>query len=228
MSNYFESIHHIAPKSLQQLLQNKLSEFHLAEHIHVLSETRLIGDSERPFLLQIDDYDIRLNFLEMSAKQPTLEANKLYDFKKILEDNPSTIALIIVWMMDDLPAVPFSTTRIQHLIQYPAHLTKLIQTAKPLITVIKTLIARQMKACELNLEPRNSENHEFTDMRRLFEQAIDSAIETQQKRSYRYAERQLAAHEFPVDEETEFILSILEQALNGENAHELVPNLVAI
>ncbi|EDN67130.1 hypothetical protein BGP_5171 [Beggiatoa sp. PS] len=228
MSNYFESIHHINTESLQQLLLDELSEFHLANRIHILLDNGLVRDNEKHFLLQIDDYDIRLNFLAAPTGKPTLDLEKLSQFNQLLADNPNTVALIVAWTTEDLQSIPFSTTRIQHLIQYPQQLSKLIQTAKPLAIVIKTLIARQFKFWEIQLEPTHCGTTHATDIRRIFEQAMISAIQNQQNRSYRYTERQRAARQFPVEEEQKFILSVLEKALEGKNSQELVHDLVSL
>jgi len=224
MSHYFESIHHINTESLQQLLADELSE--LNNPIHILSVNGLVGESEKHFLLQIDDYDVRLNFLE--APKPTLNLEQLSQYNQLLTDNPNAVALIVVWITEDLQSIPFSTTRIQHLIQYPQQVSKLIQTAKPLATVIKALIARQFKFWEIHLEPTHCGTTHATDIRRIFEQAMISAIQNQQKRSYRYTERQRAARQFPVEEEQKFILSVLEKALEGKSSQELVHDLVSL
>ena len=222
MSNSFENIHHINTESLQQFLQEELNEFHLANRVHILSDT----ESEKHFLLQIEDYDIRLNFLE--APKPSLNLEQLSQLNQLLAENPNTVALIVVWATEDLQSIPFSTTRIQHLTQYPQQVSKLIPTAKPLATVIKALIARQLKSLDIHLEPTHCGTTQATDIRRVFEQAMMSAIQTQQKRSYIYTERQRAARQFPVAEEQQFILSVLDKALEGKSSQELVPYLINV
>jgi hypothetical protein len=217
MSNSFESIN---TESLQQLLQDELSEF--ANRIHLLSDK----ESEKNFLLQIEDYDIRLNFL--AEPKPTLNLEQLSQFNQLLADNPNTVALIVVWATKDLQSIPFSTTRIQHLMQYPQQMSKLIQTANPLATVIKALIARQLKFLDIHLEPTHCKTTQTTDIRRVFEQAMISAIQNQQKRPYTYTARRHAAKQFPMEEEQQFILSVLDKALEGKSSQELVPYLINV
>ena len=67
-----------------------------------------------------------------------------------------------------------------------------------------------------------------TDMRQLFEEAIGDAIEAERGRSYRYAERKLAARRFPVEAEKRLIFSVLGDALTGASAMELAHRLTRL
>jgi hypothetical protein len=221
-------IRRINAEGLLQSLADELIDSNQADRICILPDKRLVGKYGADFLLQINDYDIRLDFIEAPTGKPELNLDKLYDFKNMLENNPSTVALIVVWTTDDLQSIPFSTTRIQHIIHYPEQLTQLIQTAKPLAKVLKAIMARQRKSWKTNLEPTRCRATESTDIHKLFRQNIGSAIETQRVRSYRYTERKIAAHRFPVDEEKKVAFSVLHKALNGVNAQALVPQLTRL
>jgi hypothetical protein len=219
------ALRRINAERLLLLLADEFMESRQADRIRILPDNRLAGEPGADFLLQIDDYDIRLQFLDAPEGVPLLNAEQLPDFLNLLEDNPSTVALILVWTTDDLHAVPLSVLRTRFLAQHPDRLIALKAEARPLPEVLRTLVERQTKSWEAGLDKAPHTAAKATDMRRLFEEAIGDAIETERGRSYRYAERKLAAQRFPVEEEKRLIFSVLGEALEGASAQEMARRL---
>jgi hypothetical protein len=218
----------INAERLLRLLADEFVEAHQAERIRVLPDNRVAGEPGADFLLQVDDYDIRLQFLDTPEGVPSLDEDRLSEFLSLLEDNPSTAALILVWTTDDLLAIPLSVARARFLLEHPDHLSALLKRAQPLPEVLRTIVAQQVKVWEVGLDEIAPSPAKGGDMRRMFEEAIAKAIEAERGRSYRSVERKAAARRFPADEEKRLILSVLGEALNGAEARDLVPQLTHI
>jgi hypothetical protein len=213
---------------LLRLMLDELSETNPSERIHVLSDNRLAGEGGADFLLQIDDYDLRVEVLDAPDNIPTLTPKHLPHLRGLLENNPSTVALVLVWTTDNLAAIPLSVARIRFISENPAQLPGLLTTARPLAEVLRALMARQIKSWEVGLGQKPDLTNKLIDTRHLFEKAIGQAIETERRRSYHLAERRQAAQQFPVEEEKQLIFAVLREALNGVSAGGLVPKLVRL
>ncbi len=218
----------INAERLLRLLAGEFIEAHQAERIRVLPDSRVAGEAGADFLLQIDDYDLRLQFLDAPAGALALDAKQLPAFLSLLEDNPSTTALILTWTTEDLLSVCLSVARVRHLMDHPDRLTALLKAAKPLPEALRALVAQQVKLWEIGLDTAAPPPAQGADMRHVFEEAISRAIEAERGRSYRSVERKAAAQSFPADEEKRLILSVLGEALGGAKAGDLVRQLIHI
>ena len=215
----------INAERLLRLLADEFIEAHQAERIRVLPDSRVAGEAGADFLLQIDDYDIRLQFLDAPAGTPTLDEERLSGFLSLLEDNPSTVALVLVWTTDELLAVLLSVAQARGLLWNRDALASLLAKAKPLPEVLRALVAQQVKLWEIGLDEKSPSSVKPLDMRSAFEEAIATAIDTERQRLYRHAERKLAAQHFPAEEEEKLIFDVLAEALNGASARDMVPHL---
>lgn len=218
----------INAERLLRLLTDEFIVAHEAERVRILPDDRLSGQQGADFLLQIDDYDVRLVFLDAPAGVPAVDASILPDLRNLLEDNPSTVALILVFTTDDLLAVPLTMHQARGLSQNPERLPGLLTDAKPLQEVLQQVVERQTKLWEVGLDGVPQTTARSTDMRRLFEEAIGAAIDAERHRSYRYEERKLAAKRFPIEEERKVIFSALAEALAGASAQQLVVRLTRV
>jgi hypothetical protein len=218
----------INAERLLRLLADEFIAAHQAERVRILPDERLAGQQGADFLLQIDDYDVRLIFLDTPDSAPAFDPSMLPDLLKLLEDNPSTVALVLVWTTGNLLAVPLSMLRARYLSQNPERLPALLADARPLPETLRVVVERQTKLWEVGLDQVPHTMAKSTDMRRLFEEAIGAAIDAERQRSYRYAERKLAARLFPIEEERRVIFAVLAEALAGAPAQELVPRLTRV
>src|SRR5438552_3110257 len=91
----------INTERLLQLVADELIENHEAQRIRILPDARMAGEAGADFLLQIDDYDVRLELLDSNDGKASLSQDKLISALQLLEDNPSTAALVFVWTTDD-------------------------------------------------------------------------------------------------------------------------------
>jgi hypothetical protein len=222
------ALRRINAERLLWLLADEFVEAHQAQRIRILPDRRLAGDAGADFLFQIDDYDIRLLFLDAQEGAPALDAGMLPDFLKLLEDNPSTVALVLVWTTDDLLAASLSMFQCRTLAAHPEDLPSALADAKPLPEILRAVVERQTKLWEIGLDQAPHTTAKSADMRRIFEEAIGDAIDTERGRSYRYTERKTAARDFRIDEEKRLIFAVLSDALAGARAEELVPRLTRV
>lgn len=213
---------------LLRLMLDELSERNQAERIRILSDNRPAGEGGTDFLLQIDDYDFRVEVVDARDNTPALTTKHLPRLRGLLEDNPSTVALILVWTTDNLDAVPLSVARIRFISENPERLPGLLTTARPLAEVLRGLMARQSKSWGVGLGQKPDVTNKLIDTRHQFEKRIGQAIETERRRSYHLAERRQAAQQFPVEEEKQLIFAVLREALNGVSAGGLVPKLIRL
>jgi hypothetical protein len=218
----------INAERLLQLLADEFVEAHQAQRIRILPDRRLAGEAGADFLFQIDDYDVRLLFLDAQEGALVLDAGMLPDFLKLLEDNPSTVALVVVWTTDELLAVSLSMFRCRTLAEHPEGLPSLLADAKPLPQTLRAVVERQTKLWEIGLDQAPHTMAKSKDVHRLFEAAIGDAIDAERQRSYRYTERKMAARDFRTEEEKDLIFSVLAEALAGAPAQQLVPRLTRV
>jgi hypothetical protein len=218
----------INAERLLRLLADEFVSSHQAERVRILPDNRFVGEAGADFLLQIDDYDIRLEFLDAPEDRPALASDQLPAFRALLEDNPNTVALVLVWTTDELLAVPLSVRRVRFLSQNPNRLPDLLSDAKPLSDVLRAIVTDQIKLWEVELDTTLGPVAQDADTRRLFEGAMEKAIKAERQRSYRYPERKQAAKEFPVAEETKIILDALQEALGSASTKRIVQRLTRI
>lgn len=218
----------INAERLLSLVANELIAGQEGARVRILPDSRLVGEAGADFLLQIDDYDIRLELLDAPQDELALDATALPSILDLLQDNPSTVAVVLAWTTDELLAVPLSAVRVRYLMLRPDRLPDLAAMAKPLLDVLRNLVSQQTKAWHIGLTGAPQVRAKRADTRGLFEQSITAAIEAERRRSYRHIERKLAARQFPVNDEIRAILAVLGQALEGATANELVPSLTHI
>lgn len=218
----------INAERLLLLLAEEFVETHQAEHIRILMDNRLVGESEADLLLQVDDYDIRLQLLDAPENKPVLAIDQLSRLLGLLENNPSTIALILVWTTDDLLSVPLNVSEIQLLRENPNRLPHRLSSAQPLLDVLGGVVARQLKMWEARLDTTPRPETMPGDSRQLFEDAFGKAIEVERQRSYHSPTRKEAAQRFPVEREKRIILETLKEAIGGESAESLKKRLTGL
>jgi len=218
----------INAERLLHLLAEEFIETHQAERIRILPDRRLVGKSEADLLLQVDDYDIRLQLLDAPENRPMLAVDQLSRFLDLLENNPSTIALILVWTTDDLLSVPLNVPRILFLLENPNRLPHLLSSAQPLLNVLSEVVARQSKVWEAKLDTTPHPEAMPGDSRQLFEEAFGKAVEVERQRSYKFPARKEAAQRFPVEREKRVIMEALKEALGGESFESLKKRLTGL
>lgn len=199
------------------------------DHVRVLTENRSAGQAGADVLLQIDDYDLRLVIEDPLHGRPALVETHLLQLLAILEANPNTVAVIVVWTTDDdLYALPFSPTRLRFLRQNPARLPSLLTRGEPLLNVLRTIIAQQTRLWDSTLDTAEVPRRASPPLRQLFQTEVVTAIEAERKRTYRTEERKQAARHFPVAAEQHLIMAIFDRALKGESSASLIAQFTCL
>ena len=207
------------------LLADEFVETHQAERVRILPDNRLAGESGADFLLQIDDYDVRLELVDTPEGKPVLDNEQLPRLLALLEANPSTMAVILVWTTDDLLAVPLTTSRIRRLLEHPLELNLLVNESEPLPTILRTLVTNQVRDWDVSIDKSSAPAPQPGGVRGLFEKALDEAIDRECGRSYKFTERRQAAKQYRLSVERRLVLQVLEDALSGAEPTDLVARL---
>ena len=146
----------------------------------------------------------------------------------LLEDNPSTVALVLIWTTDDLLSIPVSIVRLRYLLQTPQKVDDLLKLARPFTETVSELIQKQTKLWEVGLDQIPQSTAQSVDLYRLFSEEIGQAIDLETSRSYRNDERLQAARNFPYQQEKKLILTLLQEALQGAPAKEIEARLLKV
>lgn len=218
----------INTERLIKLALENLLEQHQAESIRILPDQRLTNQDAADFLIQVDDYDMRLVLLDAPEGKPGLDVNQLNEWCKLLETNPSTTTVLAVWANDDLSTIPFSLRRLATMLESPEQIGKLLKIAKPFEDVISEVIQHQTKGWKIPRIERNKPAAANRDIFTTFSETIAQAIDVEANRRYRTDERLRAAQNFPYQQEKKAILSILQSALDGQLAAELEKRLTTL
>ena len=221
-------IRRINTERLLRLLVDDFIEQHPASCIRILPDRRITGKTGADFLLQVDDYDLRLILLDAPEGKLTLDVNILDEFMILMEENPSTVALIVVWTTDDLAAIPISIIRLRILQGSPDKIRDLLNKAKPLPEILSDVIQMQTKLWEVGLEQLPQSTAQSIDLYRLFSEDIGQAIDKEARRAYRNDERLQAARDFPYQHEKHLVLEILQDALQGASMTDMETRLVKV
>ncbi len=213
---------------LLQLTVDELINSNQADNIHFLPDNRLSGKTGADFLLQIDDYDFRLEILDAPEEQPTLSTQKLSAMQRLLEDNPGTVALILVWTTDELLSIPLSVARIRYISENPAQMDALLRAAKPLAQTLQELIDRQVKNWEKHLGEAVKLDARLIDTRTIFDATFTDILRRERSRPYRQPGRKEAAARYPEKTERKLVFETLDEALNGAPANDLITRLTRL
>lgn len=186
------------------------------------------GDGGPETLLQVDDFELRLDLLDAADGLPRLERSDLARLRQVLIDSPGTLCLILFWPTDDLLAVPLSVKRLLFLLANPDRLAHLLASAQPLDRVLDAVLKGQLRAWDADLDLAWRGQSQPSDARRKFAEALAAAIEAERRRAYRTAERREAGDRFPVQSETQTILEALDATWRGARLDEVVARLTRL
>ena len=210
--------------------------------LRILPDHRLTGEPGADFLLQIDDYDVRLKLLADDAEASAV----LAEASALLADNPGTVALVWVWWAADplraaqaLAAAPLTAAQARAATADPLRaaqaLAALRAAARPLPDVLRTLIGAQVAVWDVPPDepdpvrqatgPGADLAGRTVDIHQVFQSAVAQAFDAERLRSYRTEARKEAARAFSVEDETAVILDALDRALAGAPAAALTPLL---
>jgi hypothetical protein len=218
----------INAERLIKLIAEKLVELHQAESIRLIADNRLIMQDAADYLVQVDEYDLRLVLLDSTGEKPSLTVDLMQEWVALLRSNPSTTALIAVWANDELSSIALSMRRLQHLIEQPSELGKLPQNLDTFENVISTVIRKQTKSWKIPRIDPNKPSSGQRDLYSIFSEKIIRAIDAEANRRYRTEERLKAAQKFPAEQEKQAILKILQDALDGKPAKDLEKRLTSL
>jgi hypothetical protein len=208
----------------ERILRLMLDEIVQQRHdlqIRVLADSRISGYEGADILMQIDDYEIRIELIDIADRALSLSVDHLNIYRKIFEENPSTEALIIAWAADDLPSQKLSLLTIDYLLENNNLIQDFIDKVKPLPDVVQDILANQMKVWEdIPSLPKN-EDDTTTNISTVFAKYFELAIMEERERSFKLEEKKLAVKNFPEKREADLVKNILQDALKESSIDEL-------
>ncbi len=216
------------PDPEQALVQaaNRLIAAHPGEQFRLLPDKHIAGQPGADYLLQVDDYDFRLELIPAPGGTRSLDLERLRRAVLLLEANPSTQALLYVWTTPALDSAPLSLARIQYLLLKPDRIPSLVAQARPFEAVIADLIARQIKLWDLHADLTLRPPGRSVDLTALFADQVGQAITIELSRGYRNQERSQAAQDYPYYQEKELLMATLREALQGTQTDQLIERLL--
>jgi hypothetical protein len=218
----------INSERLIKMIAESLVERHEAEAIRVILDNRLTDQDAADYLVQVDDYDMRLILLDSPDGKVQMSENLLQDWITLLEANPSTTIIIAVWANDDLLAIPFTMRRLKAVVESRDQTEKITKIAKPFEAVISEQIQRQTKGWKIPKVEQNKPAAGKRDLYSIFSQKVISSIDNEAGRRYRTEERVKAARNFPGEQEKRVLLNVLQEALDGATSKELENKLTKL
>jgi len=218
----------ITAENAIKLIFEELIQQHEATNIRILADRQLTSKTSADYLVQVDDYDLRLILLDAPDGKPMLTEKLLLEWNALLEANSSTTAVIIVWTNDDLLSIPLTLRRIRSLIEAPDRTSKLAKNVEPFVKVIPDVIHRQTKGWKIPDIKESETSAANRDLYSIFSEKIIQAIDSEANRRYRTDERVRAAQKFPYEQEKRTLLSILRVALDGVSAEDLKKRIITL
>lgn len=213
---------------LIKLATENLVEKHEAESIRVIPDNRLTDQDAADYLIQVDDYDLRLVLLDAPDGNVKVTRELLQQWLELFESNPSTTVLIAVWTNDELSSVAFTTRRIKSIADNENDIKRIAKIAKPFEQLISEVIHKQTKGWKIPSIETNQPTNEKRDLYSIFSNKITNAIDHEAGRRYYNDERAKAAKNYPAEREKKVLLSILREAIDGASDQELEEKLTKL
>ena len=216
-----------AQRNLRLILDEIVQQRHDLQ-IRVISDSRISGDAGADVLMQIDDYEIRVELIDVPNLVPDLTTEKLKRFRQIFVDNPSTEALVITWAVDEMLSQRLSLITIDYLIENDKRIEDFVQKAKPLSDVVQEILVSQMRMWDdiPSLTPKDG--GVCTDVSEIFLKHFADELSSERERSFKIEEKKRAISQFPEKRETDILKGVLQDALDESSTEELATRLAQL
>jgi len=209
------ALRRINTERVLRLVLEDIVEKHPDLQIRVLVDSRIAGQAGADILIQIDDYEIRLELLDVPNHLPKLSLEQVEAFRTVFEENPSTETIILTWTTEDLKAEKLNLNRIAYLKEHPEKLSAYLAGLKPLQTVLEDVLSSHMKVWDTVLTLQMSGSTAPADLQTIFERHLKTELHKERDRSYRTEEKKQAALKLPAERELTLMTTILNDALQG-------------
>ncbi len=216
-----------AQRNLRLVLDEIVQQRHDLQ-IRVISDNRISGDAGADVLMQIDDYEIRLELIDTPNLLPNLTKVKLKKYRQIFEDNPSTETLVITWTSDELLSQRLSLVTVDYLIENDNQIEDFVHNAKPLSDVVQEILVSQMRVWDdiPSLTPKDGSIS--SDVSEIFVNHFADELKSERERPFKIEEKKLAIRQFPEKRETDILKNVLQEALNEASTDELAARLAQL
>lgn len=238
------SLRRINTERVLKLVLDDIVEQRHDVQIRVLHDSRIAGESGADILMQIDDYDIRLEIIDTPDNVCRLTKDQLINCREIFEENPSTETLILTWTTSELLSIQITLglidqIKLRSLDQLSVDggnqdqletdpLLELPENVRPLTEVINSILESRVKVWEKILVKPEESRRSSTNIRRLFESHLLQCLSEERSRSFKIEERKAAAENLSEQDVKEFMGPILDQALNAEKTENIAKLLAQL
>lgn len=217
-------------------------ENHTDIQIRIMNDARIAGETGADFLIQIDDYDIRLDILDTLDQQCHLQFEKLFFYRRIFEKNPSTEVLFITWTTIDLLTLQLTLIDIDTLLKKVIHdaskngdsnkhengIIDLSEQVNPINEVFEEFFINKIRVWEKIVTLRPDHKNTESSLQQVFINHFKKCLDVERNRPYKVDEKRIAANKLSENMNTKLFKDVLEKALNGEPINELVESLIKL
>lgn len=177
------------------------------------------------FILQMEDFELRLIVEYSPTGTPNLSANDLRALRKILESSQSTIALAVVWAAPDLPTLVITQGLVEFLLAEEQEIVEFVKSALPLKDAILRFVDKQTKSWGLRQVERLSAEEILPDTEAILQRRLREELGRESTRPYKL-ERKVAAQKRISHEDVEAIARIFEESRKtSKDAEEIADDL---
>lgn len=206
----------------------EIVQYYPESHIRFLTDNRIAGQSGADMLMQIDDYEIRIELVDTTNEKPEIKPEQLENFKKIFIDNPSTEALVIVWTTDDLCSLQLTLSDIDRFTMNPNLMTKYMSKGEPFTETIKDILAKFLKVWETQGFSTEYSGGKKLNIQNKFNNYLERNLAVERGRRFTKEEKKLAVKQISEKNEIDKIQSVLTYALQGSKSDSLTSQLIKL
>lgn len=214
--------------TVARLMLREIQEDRQDLRLRILPDARVGDELAADLLVQIDDFDVRVVIADSEDNQLHIDSQELNTFLDLLEDNPNTVALVIVWTTDELHSIALTFSQVAHLLAAEEDIDEELKQAGKFKAVVENIIDSQIRTWDEGTLFDAQGEERSIEIRSIYDNALSKAMADETKRQYRIKERRIAARDYPYDIEHKLVMSVLDEALSERDVGSLVKKLTAL
>jgi len=212
----------------EQTVQDILVELSDSHGFRVVEDYRYTTREEikgSDFVLQKEDFELRLILKYSPTGMPMLSSNDLMALREILKSSQSTTALVVVWTGPDLPTVVMTQGLIEFLLAEEQETAAFLETASPLKDAVLRFVKNQTKGWGLRQAERPPAEEILPETQAILGRKLGEELRRESTRAYKL-ERKIAAQKSIGTEDVETIERIFEESRRAsKDAQEIAQEL---
>lgn len=180
--------------SAEQQVQEVLRDLASRYGFRFITDRRVNPDDLcADFVLQFDNYEARIYVQYEPQSTPRLGMQDLERYRRLLEKNDLTEAIIVVWTTEALLSLVLNLPQVKYMQQNPTTVGPVVETARSLDKSIEEFVNGQVVNWAVTQRESKSENATPLDTLTVFVNELDTAIQQETARGFTIPEKKLAA-----------------------------------